>query len=367
MSRMSDAQFERMYKLLRLCEKKRIDMGLRHRIAIEVSHATDVDLKLQLFEGMVKDGSIPATRGVPKKVSLLSDSQGYGPFPADDEEVVQRLTINDRGNVHITYYSHLKVTLRRERFHISPVAAASLIQDINTTFAIRVDEPEVTDVGAWELTITNSENRSFSFSGPLYLDWHSPLTNLSENLRDALDRPTLFGFDGNAAEKLQFVSVCFDFGGQEYSYLAEGMELYVGDTVEVPVGNHDRKTIATVVAIEYCTEDDAPYPVDDIKGVIRKIEPDLPSDLTGTPFDIVKRVVDALDPEGLLKMEAPPDEYDGESRAIADSLKPGMSADKIAHLMAEEFSRSFSDPFDSNYFMVAATRIKEALDAGSEN
>lgn len=356
-----------MYKLLRLCEKKKIDMGLRHRMAIEVSHATDVDLKLQLFERMVKDGSIPATRGVPKKISLLSDSQGYGPFPADDEEVIQKLTINDRGGVYITYCNHAKTALRREQFHISPAVAASLIQDVNTTFAIRVDKPEVTDVGAWELTITNSENRSFSFSGPLYLDWRSPLTNLSENLRDALDRPMLFGFDGNAEEKLQFVSVCFDFGGQEYSYLAEGMELYVGDTVEVPVGNHDRKTIATVVAIEYCTEDDAPYPVEDIKCVIRKIEPDLPSDLTGMPFDIVKRVVDALDPEGLLKMEAPPDEYDGESRAIADSLKPGMSADKIAHLMAEEFSRSFSDPFDSNYFMVAATRIKEALDAGSEN
>lgn len=359
---MSDAQFERLYKLLKLCEKKKIDTGLRHRIAIEVAHAGNIDRQLQTYEKAVKDGIIPATIGIPRKITLLSDSQGYGPRPEDDDEVAQRVTVNDRGDVHITYYNFTDTTLRRERFYIGPVEAIELIQSINTTFAIRVEESFATDVGSWELKITNTEGQTFSFNGSLFPDWQSPLANLSENLRDALNRPMLFGFDGQAEEKYQFVSVCFEFGGKEYCYLADDRNLAVGDMVEVPVGDSDRKTTATIVAIEYGTEDDAPYPVEDTKYIIRKIEPNLPEDLTGSPYEIVKCVVDALDPEGLLDMDAPQDEYDGESSAIAEAIRPSMNARQIAKIMADEFSSSFSDHFDLNYFMVAAARIKEALE-----
>jgi hypothetical protein len=225
----------------------------------------------------------------------------------------------------------------------------------------------VTDVGLWKLTITNTEGQSSSFDGSLYFAPDSPLANLSENLRNILDRPMLLGFDGAAEELLQFVSVHFEYGGKEYCYLGDDTRLSIGDKVEVPVGDHGKKAVATVVGVEYGTEKDAPFPADRIKRIISKKEPVVPEASGETPFDAVKAVIDDLDPEYLLADLAPDDEYDGESKHIANAITAEMTPQQIAEIMAKEFSRSFSDHYDTNYFMVAATRVKKALsDGGTE-
>ena len=360
---MTDEQFGKLYELLRLCDEKDIDLSIRHRIASEIVETGNIDLQLQTFWTMVEEGSIPATSGIPREITLLSDNRGYGLWPTEDEDVIQRLTIDHCGNVCISYYNNLNTELRKERFSIPAEEAAGLLRDINSTFAICAKENTFADREAWELTIINTAGQSFTFNGPLCLEGRSSLTDLSENLRDTLDRPTLLGFDGAAEELFQFVSVCFDPGGKAYCYLADDPGLAVGDMVEVPVGDYGRKTVAAIVAIEYCTAEEAPYPIEDIKEIIRKIELDLPSNLTGTPFEIIKEVVDALDPEGLLDLEAPSDEYDTESSKIANIVEAGMSTQQIAKLMTEIFSSAFADRFDTNYFMAAATRIKEALES----
>jgi hypothetical protein len=359
--RMTDEQFDRLHRLLNLCKQKNMDVSIRHRIALEIAHAGNIDLRIQDFESAVDSGQIPATSGIPRKITLLSDGQGYGPRPGEDEEVSQRLTINDRGEVYITYYNCLGVTLRKERFQIPVEEAAILLQDINTTFAIRTDGEMVTDVGLWKLTITNTEGQSSSFDGSLYFAPDSPLANLSENLRNILDRPMLLGFDGAAEELLQFVSVHFEYGGKEYCYLGDDTRLSIGDKVEVPVGDHGKKAVATVVGVEYGTEKDAPFPADRIKRIISKKEPVVPEASGETPFDAVKAVIDDLDPEYLLADLAPDDEYDGESEHIANAITAEMTPQQIAEIMAKEFSWSFSCHYDANYFMVAATRVKAAL------
>jgi hypothetical protein len=357
--RMTDEQFDRLYELLRLCKEKMIATNVRHRIAIEIAHAGDIEYCLRKYRELIETGHIPATDGIPRKITLISNSVGFGPCPEEKAEVEQRLTINDRGQIFVTYYNYAGTILRKERFHISVEKAIKFLQDINTAFCIRTDSNFVTDVGTWELVITNTEGRAFTFNGSLNCNADPTLGNLSANLRKMLDHPMLLCFDGEAKKLLRFVSVCFEYGEKEYCYLADDSNLAVGDTVVVPVGEQGRTTEANIVAIDLCTEEDAPYPVHGIKRIIGRKEPVMPESPDRTLFDAVKAVIDALDPEGLLAMDAPPDEYDGESKSITRALKADMTARQIAEIMADIFSSSFSDPFDTNYFMVAATWIKE--------
>lgn len=67
-----------------------------------------------------------------------------------------------------------------------------------------------------------------------------------------------------------FCSVEFEDGGKSYYYLTDDDTLQVGDSVFVPVGKDGRTAIVEIVNIEYFTEDDAPFPLDKIKTIIRK-------------------------------------------------------------------------------------------------
>lgn len=168
-SRMTDEQFGRLYELLKLCEEKGIDLSVRHRIANEVAHNANIDLQLQEFQALVEKGLIPTTTGIPKKISLLSSNLGYGLVPPEDEEVEQRLTINDRGDVYITYYNFQQTALRKERSSISAVMATQLIQDINTT-PRKEDKPIGDTVKAWTNELRSQTAHHFYSLHELSLD-----------------------------------------------------------------------------------------------------------------------------------------------------------------------------------------------------
>ena len=67
-----------------------------------------------------------------------------------------------------------------------------------------------------------------------------------------------------------FCTVEFEDGGKSYYYLTDDDTLQVGDSAFVPVGKDGRTAIVEIVNIEYFTEDDAPFPLDKIKTIIRK-------------------------------------------------------------------------------------------------
>lgn len=67
-----------------------------------------------------------------------------------------------------------------------------------------------------------------------------------------------------------FCNVQFDCNGKVYCYLTDDHSLKSGDHVVVPVGNDCRELTAQVVGIEYHSPEDAPFPLDRIKKVIRK-------------------------------------------------------------------------------------------------
>ena len=70
----------------------------------------------------------------------------------------------------------------------------------------------------------------------------------------------------------QFCAVQFKENGTSYSYLTGGISLKAGDFVMVPVGKHDVGKLARVTDVFVCSAQDAPYPPEKTKFVLRKAE-----------------------------------------------------------------------------------------------
>ena len=58
-------------------------------------------------------------------------------------------------------------------------------------------------------------------------------------------------------------------------------------------------------------------------------------------YAAVKRCVDEWDPYGLLEIGAPEDEFDTESRMVAERISPGLTAEEIAEAVNSVFSDQF--------------------------
>ena len=77
---------------------------------------------------------------------------------------------------------------------------------------------------------------------------------------------------GNGGGYYQFCKVQFKDGGSPYAYLTGGLPLAVGDFVVVPVGNRKAEKTGRVTDVFVCSAQDAPYPPEKAKFVLRKSE-----------------------------------------------------------------------------------------------
>ncbi len=62
----------------------------------------------------------------------------------------------------------------------------------------------------------------------------------------------------------------------------------------------------------------------------------------GETFWAVLEIISRADPEGLLKMGAPPDEYEPEARTIYPRLSEARSTQDVRRILDEEFKQWFS-------------------------
>lgn len=76
-------------------------------------------------------------------------------------------------------------------------------------------------------------------------------------------------------------------------------------------------------------------------------------------FSLVKKAIDSFDPYFVHPDSY--DEYDGESRRIAEKIKIGMVENEIAEIMKEEFNWSFSAQFTREDFSYAAETVLRLL------
>ena len=73
------------------------------------------------------------------------------------------------------------------------------------------------------------------------------------------------------AGDLIFCNVVFTDGGKEYCYLSHE-DHDVGDLVVVPAGKDDHEAVVRIESVEYHPAEEAPYPLDKIKIIIRKFD-----------------------------------------------------------------------------------------------
>jgi len=107
-------------------------------------------------------------------------------------------------------------------------------------------------------------------------DWASFAESLREFIcfymgSEVLD-PVVFKKPKRRSNALIFCSVEFEEGGRTYYYLADEDIYEVGDRVLVPVRNEGHKEIVEIVEKEYFDEGCAPFPLDRMKHIIRKVE-----------------------------------------------------------------------------------------------
>lgn len=89
----------------------------------------------------------------------------------------------------------------------------------------------------------------------------------------ALARPPVSTQKKLAGESYyQFCNVQFKEDGAAYAYLTGGISLKAGDFVVVPIGDHQAEKLARVTEVFVCSTQNAPYPPEKAKFVLRKSE-----------------------------------------------------------------------------------------------
>lgn len=137
-----------------------------------------------------------------QKIRIVSNNISYGYCPMPEDEVEQRLTITADGRVWLSVYnfgqSFGKYENGRTRnLNIGKEAATLILKAVGAYFSDEYVTVFVTDIGSWKMTITNTEGKLYDFKGSLYADFIIADADLSDLIRDTLDMPNLFLFDGN--------------------------------------------------------------------------------------------------------------------------------------------------------------------------
>ncbi|MBQ9364482.1 MAG: hypothetical protein IJT82_01790 [Schwartzia sp.] len=139
-------------------------------------------------------------RGELRKLQLISNNIGFGPIPLpSDIEVEQRLTIISGGRVWLSRYRYGAMGDRdkyelMDKLHLK-IDTISIIQEVEQFFRKGYDIYSATDVGAWELRLTNTDGDIFKTHGAL-TSGHHALDALSDHIRKESGYRDLFVFNG---------------------------------------------------------------------------------------------------------------------------------------------------------------------------
>lgn len=149
-----------------------------------------------------------------KKIRINSNCIAYGMLPREDLEVEQHVTVTDDGRVWITRYAFnqdlnfvdLKKT-EQKQFKIDKEKAKFLLDKYTKYFRDEYEIAFATDVGSFEMHITDDQGKTAVFIGPLICDFEADGYNLSQLLRDTLDDQSLFVFDNNEYECIERITI----------------------------------------------------------------------------------------------------------------------------------------------------------------
>ena len=360
----TEKEFNLIHDLICLCDEKNVPREIQYRMIRCLQSSLYLERDIETYKRTILADGIPFIKEKPCKFVLETDGVTYGPIPEEDAPLLQRISMTENGHVTVTLYNWNKVKLESESFRVDASKAASLIKDMAYHFAVEPLSARATDVGSWELTFTCDNKEKVVFYGDLLEDGAKSL--YSDKLRALVGRENLLcldGEDGNV-RKYRICTCIFDSGENEYYYRSDDPDIKIGDTVIVPVGAFGKTSFATVTEIEFMEEDEIDYPLEKIKFIESSLVLPKKDGKDVSLFDIVKKAIDITDCEGLLDMGAPKDEYDGESRMIAQRLVPYMDKYNVATVIAEVMTAQFSNPYSCDRFYDAAEYIVNAIKNG---
>lgn len=132
---------------------------------------------------------------------------------------------------------------------------------------------------SYKITIDFESGAQRIFEG--YFDKYGLLPGFfrfAEDINDFLEfydfsemlNPNIYGGKRRRRSDYIFLSVEFYSGGKSYYYLTDDEKISIGDSVVVPAGEDNRRTVAKVVNIEYYSKFNAPWPMEKTKRVLRK-------------------------------------------------------------------------------------------------
>lgn len=140
-------------------------------------------------------------KGMPQKMRIVSNGMGYGPCPEPNDIVEQHITINSDGRVWFSAYAFGEGFGKYEKsqtknYKIEKAVAENVLNKVATYFSNEYDEIFATDIGNWEMEITNTEGKAYKFRGSLCANFEVDGVDLSDLIRDSLEIDDLYVFDG---------------------------------------------------------------------------------------------------------------------------------------------------------------------------
>ncbi len=150
-------------------------------------------------------------RGKIKRITVITDRMTMR-APGPEEEIAQLIRITRDGRVSFaSYLSETEFGMlnqnvspsKAETFQIEPDKAESIMTDLEKRFPMVNPFDQYTDVGDWYLTVTNEDDEEFNIHGSLFMQREevmSELSSLSDLIREELNRPNLFLFDGKVKD-----------------------------------------------------------------------------------------------------------------------------------------------------------------------
>lgn len=173
----------------------------------------------------------------------------------------------------------------------------------------RYDNPGICDGTQWSLTCEWEDGtRKEIYGDNAYPETWATFLGLIGMFEPSViddDEEEVEGEEMGDQNKFMYVSVVFGDGDKPYNYISDDRSLRIGDRCVVPVGSENSEAIVKVIGIEYYTEDDAPYPPNRTKHIIRKyvdnngMEEDFYDSVTEALKDM-QSLIDEEDWEGLL-------------------------------------------------------------------
>lgn len=139
--------------------------------------------------------------GTPKKIRIVSNGICYGHYPNPDEIVKQHITINSDGRVWYSGYAFGDVDgkykkAQTKNYKIEKETTETVLNKVATYFSNEYNEICATDIGSWEMEITNTEGKAYKYRGSLCANFVVDGVDLSDLIRDSLEIDDLYVFDG---------------------------------------------------------------------------------------------------------------------------------------------------------------------------